>query len=158
MPFLKKHSTQLSRSRRLENTTKKNGLRHKIFSVNGDTYVGEWQNDQRTGMLIYVNGNRYEGNFLNDLKHGKGRFFFLSVGQLQDGVWSDDTCIFSQLYNLPYRQTAKRPTVFPLPKLCLVNPDAVCQEQEFKALQGTSECYQDTEVMSFLSFKMGSSF
>nr|CAH7714838.1 unnamed protein product [Callosobruchus chinensis] len=255
MPFLKKHSTLVSRSRRLENMTKKNGLRHKIFSVNGDTYVGEWQDDKRTGkgvkktyqnqrlyegdfvdsvrhgfgvladkipgidvyelyyvgewfkgmmegfgrwvlkgkglylgefhrgkrhgygkmwfedgsyyegewikgkrhgqgMLIYQNGNRYEGNFLNDLKHGRGRFYFLNVGQLQEGVWAEDVCIFSQLYNLPYRQTAKRPNVFPMERLGLVYPDAVCEEQEFKALKGIPECNQESDMMSFLSYNM----
>nr|CAI5831337.1 unnamed protein product [Callosobruchus analis] len=152
MPFLKKHSTQVSRSRRLENMTKKNGLRHKIFSVNGDTYVGEWRDDKKTGMLIYQNGNRYEGNFFNDVKHGKGRFYFLNVGQMQEGVWCEDICIFSQLYNLPYRQTAKRPTIFPMKPLCLVYPDAVCEEQEFKALEGIPECSQDSNIMSFMSF------
>lgn len=48
MPFLKERK-KVSRSHELENTTKKNGLRHAIFNIVGDKYVGEWHNDSKTG-------------------------------------------------------------------------------------------------------------
>ncbi|VEN40855.1 unnamed protein product [Callosobruchus maculatus] len=133
------------------------GKRHgygKMWYEDGSYYEGEWVKGKRQGlgMLIYQNGNRYEGNFYNDMKHGKGRFYFLNVGQLQEGVWGEDICVFSQLYNLPYRQAAKRPTVFPLQKLCLVYPDTVCEDQEFRALAGLPECNPDPDMMSFTSY------
>lgn len=49
MPLLKSKRYALPRSRVLENSTRKNGLRHTIFNTVGDKYVGEWMNDKKTG-------------------------------------------------------------------------------------------------------------
>lgn len=48
MPFLKDRK-KLPRSRQLENSAKRNGFRHKVFNIVGDTYLGEWKNDFKTG-------------------------------------------------------------------------------------------------------------
>lgn len=47
MPFLKPYKEP--RSRKLEELTKKNGLRHAVFSIKGDKYVGEWKNNLKEG-------------------------------------------------------------------------------------------------------------
>lgn len=47
MPFLKSYKEP--RSRVLEESTKKNGLRHAIFNIKGDKYVGEWKNNLKHG-------------------------------------------------------------------------------------------------------------
>lgn len=67
------------------------------------------------GMLVLPNGNRYEGSWLNDQKHGKARLYFLNVGQIQIGVWRLDVCVWSTISNLPFRQAALAPTLYPLP-------------------------------------------
>lgn len=38
----------------LEESTKKNGLRHAIFNIKGDKYVGEWKNNLRHGKQVNV--------------------------------------------------------------------------------------------------------
>lgn len=65
-------------------------------------------------MLIRADGNRYEGNWLKDMKHGKGRFYHLDSGQIQEGVWQEDICVFSTLIDIPFRQTAVLPTPYPI--------------------------------------------
>ena len=41
---------------------------------NGDTYDGEWKNNQPNGegILILTNGTKYKGGFVNGLEEGKG--------------------------------------------------------------------------------------
>lgn len=51
MPFLKSYKEP--RSRVLEESTKKNGLRHAIFNIKGDKYVGEWKNNLKHGKNHY---------------------------------------------------------------------------------------------------------
>uniref|UniRef100_A0A1B6GF70 MORN repeat-containing protein 3 n=2 Tax=Cuerna arida TaxID=1464854 RepID=A0A1B6GF70_9HEMI len=72
MPFLKPYKEP--RSRILEGTTKKNGLRHSIFNIKGDKYIGEWKNNLRHGKGSYLSKKKrlYEGDWVNGLKHGYG--------------------------------------------------------------------------------------
>ncbi|KAG8276479.1 MORN repeat-containing protein 3, variant 2 [Homalodisca vitripennis] len=52
MPFLKPYKEP--RSRILERTTRKNGLRHAIFNIKGDKYIGEWKNNVRHDQVKHV--------------------------------------------------------------------------------------------------------
>lgn len=49
MPFQNRKKNDLPRSRKLEQTTYKNGLRHAIFLTNGYKYIGEWKNNKKSG-------------------------------------------------------------------------------------------------------------
>ncbi|KAJ8952817.1 hypothetical protein NQ318_008138, partial [Aromia moschata] len=82
-------------------------------------YDGDWVKDVRQGLglLVRKDTNRYEGEWYCDMKNGKGRFFFLTTGVIQDGIWYNDYCVYSCFYNVPYRQTATKPTINPIPKV-----------------------------------------
>ncbi|XP_043788344.1 MORN repeat-containing protein 3-like isoform X2 [Apis laboriosa] len=73
MVFLKHIKTSYTR-RKIENS-KRNGLRHTIFSPRSKSYyIGEWKNDIKEGRGREVNrdGWIYDGSWLNDKKHGCG--------------------------------------------------------------------------------------
>lgn len=69
------------------------------------------------GLFIRADGNRYEGEWRKDLKHGNGMFFHLNSGQVQDGVWNNDMCVYSQLKDVDYRQCCIEPTPYPIPEV-----------------------------------------
>lgn len=48
------------------------------------------------------------------MKHGRGRFYHLDSGQMQEGVWKEDVCIYSTIIDIPYRQSSKYPTPYPI--------------------------------------------
>ncbi|XP_066146577.1 MORN repeat-containing protein 3-like isoform X2 [Euwallacea fornicatus] len=85
----------------------------------GAFFDGEFKNDVKEGLGIFVraDGNRYEGEWHNDLKHGKGLFFHLGSGKLQDGVWSNDFCVCSQISELDYKQSCVAPTPCAIPPI-----------------------------------------
>ncbi|XP_054289764.1 MORN repeat-containing protein 3-like [Macrosteles quadrilineatus] len=72
MPFLKCYKEP--RSRILEESTKRNGLKHAIFSVSGEKYKGEWKNNLKhgKGSQLWKNKHMYEGDWLNGQRHGYG--------------------------------------------------------------------------------------
>ncbi|XP_028520652.1 MORN repeat-containing protein 3-like isoform X2 [Apis cerana] len=73
MVFLKHIKTSYTR-RKIENS-KRNGLRHTIFSPRSKSYyIGEWKNDIKEGRGREVNrdGWIYDGSWLNNKKHGCG--------------------------------------------------------------------------------------
>ncbi|KAH1000074.1 MORN repeat-containing protein 3 [Dendroctonus ponderosae] len=74
MPFFKPQSCALPRSRQLQNTSKRNGVRSTIFNTVGDWYVGEWLEDQKTGKGVIGtrDGQRYEGELAQNRRHGFG--------------------------------------------------------------------------------------
>ena len=59
--------------------------------ANGETYSGDYRNDERTGQGIYLwpDGSRYEGDFLSGMRHGRG-VFVSSSGVIYEGEWFDD--------------------------------------------------------------------
>lgn len=65
-------------------------------------------------MFVYVNGNRYEGEWKDGMKHGRGRFFHLNRGQMQEGVWVKNICVYSTIIVIPFRQRALDPTYYPI--------------------------------------------
>ncbi|XP_063127959.1 MORN repeat-containing protein 3 isoform X5 [Rattus norvegicus] len=100
----------------------KNGLRHQVFAVNGDHYVGEWK-----GNLKHENGNRYEGSWERGMKNGHGRFFHLDHGQLFEGFWVDNVAKCGTMIDFG-RDEAPEPTQFPIPKVEILDPDGVLKE------------------------------
>jgi hypothetical protein len=104
----------------------KNGKRHGyglMWYPNGDFYAGDWVKDKRQGlgMLVRPDVNRYEGSWYNDMKHGKGRFIHLTTGQMQQGVWIRDVCVYCTFIDIRYRQSAIRPTKYPIQKVNWIN-------------------------------------
>lgn len=49
MPLCNRQKNDVPRSKKLEELTYKNGLRHAIFSTNGYRYIGEWKNNEKNG-------------------------------------------------------------------------------------------------------------
>ncbi|XP_023024416.2 uncharacterized protein isoform X2 [Leptinotarsa decemlineata] len=124
----------------------KDGLRDgygQMWYTDGSYFEGQWSKGLRhgLGLLVYENGNKYDGSWENDMKHGKGIMYFLTVGQLQQGIWRRNVCVFSTISMLPFRQTAIKPTIFPIPPNHLVNMDEICRIQEDKAInEELDEC------------------
>jgi hypothetical protein len=46
--------------------------------LGGNTYTGDYKDENRTGWGVYIftNGNKYEGLFLNGKFHGQGTFIY----------------------------------------------------------------------------------
>ena len=44
-----------------------------MYFLNGDTYIGEWANNQLNGkgVYYYVNGDKFDGRFINDEFNGR---------------------------------------------------------------------------------------
>ena len=62
----------------------------------GDYYIGEWQNNKRTGKGTYIfgpksqwSGDMYVGKFKNALLHGQGTYTY-SNGDKYEGEYKDD--------------------------------------------------------------------
>ncbi|GJQ83371.1 hypothetical protein Trydic_g18153 [Trypoxylus dichotomus] len=74
MPFLKGKSILESRCRNLENSSKKNGLRHAVFAPPKDKYVGQWRDNIKSGKgyLLSRSGQLYEGDWERGYRHGFG--------------------------------------------------------------------------------------
>ncbi|XP_030757872.1 MORN repeat-containing protein 3-like isoform X2 [Sitophilus oryzae] len=73
MPFLKERNI-LTRSRVLEDMTKKNGFRRTIYNTVGDRYIGEWKDDKKSGkgIILTRNDDLYEGDMERNFRHGFG--------------------------------------------------------------------------------------
>ena len=56
----KRHSKGLTNCEEKEHLAKKNGRHSKVYSINGDSYIGEYK---------------------NDLKHGNGTYFYKTNGK-----------------------------------------------------------------------------
>lgn len=150
---------------------RKTQISFKLMIWNKILQLGDWLNDKfhGEGMFIYQNGNRYEGHWKNGLKHGKGRYFHLDSGQLQEGVWFKDMCVFSTIIDIPYRQCSTSPSKYPLNQvnyillyphfsnkyfqIQLQDPEDICQEQEMLALEGIGNVCKHLPDDSVLKIK-----
>lgn len=74
MPFLKAIYNKETYCQRLERISRINGLRHAIFSVPKDKYIGEWKDNVKEGKGHYVSrsGKLYEGDWERNYRHGFG--------------------------------------------------------------------------------------
>lgn len=53
--------------------SQKQGPHATVYLINGDRYIGDWENNQRHGKGIHYfkkNGYLYEGEFKNDMRSG----------------------------------------------------------------------------------------
>ncbi|XP_062038654.1 MORN repeat-containing protein 3 isoform X2 [Lepus europaeus] len=69
----------------------KNGLRHQVFAVNGDHYVGEWK---------------------DNMKHGKGTQFWKKKGAIYEGDWKYGKRDGYGTLSLPDQETGKYQRVY----------------------------------------------
>ncbi|OWF40993.1 MORN repeat-containing protein 3-like [Mizuhopecten yessoensis] len=108
----------------------------RMYFKDGTIYEGEWYDDQRNGqgMIRLTNENRYEGSWRNDKKNGPGKFFYLTTGQVYEGVWNDDIAKCGTMQDFG-REGAPEPTQYKIPKVELANSDAVLQDAEETFLQ-----------------------
>jgi len=63
-----------------------------------------------------ANENRYEGSWRDDKKNGPGKFYYLTHGQLYEGVWVDDVAKCGTMKDFD-RNNAPEPTQYPIPKV-----------------------------------------
>jgi hypothetical protein len=64
--------------------------------------------------MIVANDNRYEGEWRADKKHGHGKFFYVTRGQVMEGLWVDDVCKAGEMKDFG-RDQAIVPTPYPIP-------------------------------------------
>eukprot|EP01136_Pigoraptor_vietnamica_P034020 Opistho-1_new@97521 len=74
----------------------KRGLRHTVYSVNGDEYTGEWENNKKhgKGTQIWHSGAKYDGDWKDGRRHGFGTYS-VKVGpdeyrKVYAGAWKND--------------------------------------------------------------------
>lgn len=127
--------------------SKRNGY-GKLWKKDCSFYDGNWLNDKfhGEGMFIRSDGNRYEGQWKDGQKHGKGRYFHFDSGQMQEGVWANDMCIYSTIMDIPYRQSAINPSKYPINTVELINMEHICSLQEHRAMERLAN------VCSFTTF------
>ncbi|KAM8872483.1 MORN repeat-containing protein 3-like [Synchiropus picturatus] len=94
MPFLKTLKTNPPRSTLLDIKTWKSGLRHTVFSLNGDEYKGEWLNNKRHGHGTQVwkeSGGIYKGEWKFGKRDGFGTYSIPTAGKAYEkqyfGYW-----------------------------------------------------------------------
>eukprot|EP01083_Nonionella_stella_P059508 155693_1 len=64
-----------------------------IWKKTGNSYQGQYANNKKSGPGIYIwkdTGNRYRGQWANDKKHGGGKFTSGSTGGSYEGGWKQD--------------------------------------------------------------------
>ncbi|XP_078044553.1 uncharacterized protein LOC144474007 [Augochlora pura] len=91
----------------------------RIWYCSGDYYEGCWKNDLYDGAGLYVqyNGNRYKGEFVAGKKEGRGVYYHIITGQKQSGIWINNMCISGTISDIYWRQSAPRPTPYPIPRV-----------------------------------------
>ncbi|XP_055837500.1 MORN repeat-containing protein 3 [Episyrphus balteatus] len=95
-----------------------------MWYKDGKIFLGEWKNGfyDGAGILMYANGNRYEGFFENGMKHGEGLYIHNETGQVQKGMWYQDVCKTSIMFD-EFRNQAIRPTPYPIEEIQLLDPN-----------------------------------
>eukprot|EP00667_Euglena_gracilis_P003281 EG_transcript_3292 len=70
---------------------KREGTGTYFWTSRGLIYNGQWKNNQRSGMgrMVYPDGGRYFGQWLFDKKNGRGRYTYPN-GDSYNGDWVDD--------------------------------------------------------------------
>lgn len=67
-------------------------------------------------ITVSANENRYEGSWKDDKKNGPGKFYYLTHGQLYEGVWLEDVAKCGTMTDFD-RNSAPEPTQYPIPKV-----------------------------------------
>lgn len=68
---------------------------------------------------IVANDNRYEGEWRSNKKHGHGKYFYVTRGQVMEGLWVDDVCKAGDMKDFG-RDQAIVPTPYPIPDVSFV--------------------------------------
>lgn len=75
----------------------KKGARHTVYSVNGDHFTGEWDDNKKNGkgtQFCKKNGGIYDGDWIDNLRDGFGTFSLPTKGgghqKVYAGGWKDD--------------------------------------------------------------------
>ena len=75
MPLSKQKVNTSPLWKKWDKEAQKYGLRHTIYAINGDKYIGEWNDNKKDGrgFLSFNRGHSiYKGDWKNDLSHGHG--------------------------------------------------------------------------------------
>ncbi|KAI6648423.1 MORN repeat-containing protein 3 [Oopsacas minuta] len=75
MPISKQKPTSEPLWKTWDLLSQKEGIRHSVYDINGDKYVGEWKDNQKDGKgSSYSRNGRiiYNGDWKNNLRHGFG--------------------------------------------------------------------------------------
>ncbi|BES95540.1 MORN [Nesidiocoris tenuis] len=89
----------------------------KMWFADGTYYEGDYSQNKRhgQGLFVFQNGNCYNGSWRKNEKHGFGVYHYLTRKQAQIGHWAGDKCTGSWIVDTKYRQSAQRPTEYPIP-------------------------------------------
>ncbi|KAK3522114.1 hypothetical protein QTP70_025256 [Hemibagrus guttatus] len=98
MPILKKHRKTEPLVKVVDKMAKTNGLRHTIYSTNGDQYSGDWKDNMRHGKGTQVwkrTGVVYEGEWKQNGRDGFGILSKLQPStnehvKVYSGTWRND--------------------------------------------------------------------
>ncbi|XP_012251498.2 MORN repeat-containing protein 3-like [Athalia rosae] len=104
----------------------------RMWYGNGDFYQGMWKMDLHhgDGMLVKANGNRYEGYFFHGKKQGRGIYYHINTGQIQEGCWDNDVCVVGTMEDLYWRQSAHHSTFYPIPENKLLDSGDIIARRE----------------------------
>ena len=60
--------------------------------ANGNKYIGEWKDGQKSGegVMIYENGDLYDGEWQHGKKNGQGTLTLKNGNISHKGSWVDD--------------------------------------------------------------------
>ncbi|XP_016415839.1 MORN repeat-containing protein 3-like [Sinocyclocheilus rhinocerous] len=123
---------------------KKHGKGAQVWKKTGMIYDGDWRCGKREGygtlsktdpetkeyVRVYIaNGNRFVGTWSVGQKNGHGKFYYLDRGQLYEGFWVDGVAKCGTAFDFG-REAAVKPTVYPIPMVCLQDSQAVLMEAQ----------------------------
>jgi len=98
-----------------------------MYYPDGKVFMGLWVQGCRTGvgrLISYDTKDYYEGSFKNGVKSGRGRYYHMNTGQIQDGIWErNELKVSMMLDDKRTRPIAKAPTPYPIPLLWLDDPN-----------------------------------
>ena len=75
MPLSKLKQNYIPLWKKWDMNAQKQGFRHTVYTMNGDKYIGEWDDNKKDGkgFLSFNKGQSiYKGDWKNDLRHGHG--------------------------------------------------------------------------------------
>ncbi|ESP04174.1 hypothetical protein LOTGIDRAFT_204987 [Lottia gigantea] len=97
MPHLKNLNSKPAPWKEADFKAKKRGVRHTVYSVNGDEYTGEWEDNKRQGKGTYQwksNGAIYDGDWKKGQRSGFGTYSLPdgkgSYKKEYSGGWKND--------------------------------------------------------------------
>jgi hypothetical protein len=96
MPLTKYAKKREPQWRDSDRKAQKEGLKHSVYSVNGDVYTGEWSDNKKCGKGTQTwkkSGTIYDGDWKNDMRDGFGTYSIQQGGvyvKQYAGGWKND--------------------------------------------------------------------